>query len=555
MRLQTSLQLGAVFPVALPLALILLLRWRFGSLSGSNAFDGAFMAMVGLVGITMTAIITSYNRRIIDRIKMLNSWTESVLAGNLNHKADIPPGDDELTRLAQALERMLTDVKESYASLHHETASYKQRAEVHEQRATASQISTKHLTEALMRLKDSQARTLNEERLKALEQVVKGVAHDFSEALTPIMATTDLMLSRPELVDSREKLVEHVRAIRQSAEEGREVIRHLAGFFRHVPVTQDSVDINHAVCAASEQVESMWKSCVDKHGGRITLRTNLGIVPSVTGSEADIQDAIACLLINAYEAMPDGGSVSVTTRAEASAVVVEIGDTGKGMSDDVKQRAAEPFFSTKPPPHKGMGMTRAASTVRCHGGDIRVESEPGMGTRVSLAFPSREVPATAAQTMPPSGAPRHLNVIVVDDDRATREIIAFAASSSGHRVTVAANAEQCLEHMKQAPFDVAVVDLAMPGMRGDELATVVARTHPLTAVVMLTGFGDIMMEEKDIPDHVDILIPKPVSAKELLAVLEKAPRTHWENRQKNPKSSEADKEAPSQNEPSFKWQG
>lgn len=560
MRLQTSLQLSAVFPVVLPLTIILLLRWKFGFGSGSDALDITFMAVLALVGITMSAIIVSYNRRVLERMRLLNQWTDSVLAGNLDTKVAIPPGDDEISRLANALEKMLGDIKSSYSTLHQESLTYKQRAELNEQRASASQIGTKHLTEALARLKDSQTKTVNEERLKALEQVVRGVAHDVSEALTPIMATTDLLLTSPELADDKEKRTQHIQGIRQSAEQGREVIRHLAGFFHQIPVPQNNVDINHSLRDAIEQVESHWKTLPGNSARRVTLRTNMQIVPAVAGSEDDLREAFASIIANSFEAMPDGGTVTVVTRTAASNnVVIEINDTGKGMPEDVKLRAHEPFFSTKGASHKGMGLTRAAGTVRNHGGDIRIESEPGAGTRVTLSLPSRQVtPGTERVISGPAANPRQMKVIIVDDDKATREIIAFVASTNGHTVAVAASAAECLDQMKSAAFDVAIVDLAMPDMRGDELAAVIARTYPLTAIVMLTGFGDIMKEEKNIPENIDILVPKPVSAKELLSVLEKAPKAHWENRQKRLQSATtavAEERTQPGKEQSFKWQG
>jgi signal transduction histidine kinase/CheY-like chemotaxis protein len=532
MRLRTNLQLSAVLLVVVPLPLMLALRWAFGNVFGTDELDLALMAALMLVSVAAATVVVYHRFKVINRIRLLNAWTESVLAGNLDAKVTIPQGDDETARLARALETMVAHIKSSYADLHRTHLRYKQRAETNEQRAMASQMGAKHLSEALMRMKDSHVKTLNEERLKALEQVAKGVTHDFSEALTPIMATTDLLLARPELLGDQEKLLEHIRSIRKSAEQGRAVIRHLAGFFHQIPVSPGTVDVNRAVRIAIEQVESLWRTRQDSTVNRKSFQTKLGALPPIAGNEDDIREAVACLITNALEAMPDGGTATVVTRTAPSAVVIEVSDTGKGMEDNVKARATEPFFSTKGEPHNGMGLTLAASAARSHGGEIKLESEAGAGTKVTLTLPAKQTSAagTVRLIATPPTIPEKLTVIVADDDRSTREVIAFAINSSGHRAVAVPDAEQCLAKMRDTRYDIAVIDYAMPGMRGDELASIIARTYPETAVIMLTGYGDIMAEQNEAPDFVDILLPKPISANELLTVLKKVPQVHWENK-------------------------
>lgn len=523
MRMRTVLGLSAILPIILPLTIVLMFQWRFWGRWCTNPEDTSFMAILGLIGITMSAIIMSLNQRIIHRIDRLNAWTTSVLDGNINSKVAMQNPDDEVARLAQAVERILHDMKESYANLHKE-----------------SKAGAKLLTDAISQLKESQTKVVNEERLKALEQIVRGVAHDFSEALTPIMATTDLLIAQPALVDNKERLLDSIRGIRQSAGQGRESLEHLAGFFRvRPPVRQNNVDVNHTVRAAMEEADSQWRNRTDRPAVPITLGTILEVVPAVEGNEEDLREAIVNVLTNAFEAMPNGGKVTITTRADGPAVFIEIRDTGSGMEDDVRLRAQEPFFSTKKAPHKGMGLTRATSTVRSHGGNIRIESSPGTGTRITLSLPAHTVSAESERVVgSPSSKPRQVSVIIADDDQATRDIIAFVVTKNGHRVVVTADAEQCLAKMRTTPFDVAIVDMGMPGMQGDELAAAIARSQPDTAVVMLTGFGHIMREENTIPEYVDILIPKPVTTNELLSVLERAPRVHLDNRRKRQRAVE-----------------
>jgi signal transduction histidine kinase/FixJ family two-component response regulator len=565
MKLKTLLRLSAVFPLIPPLAVILLMRWRFGSLSAMNPPDIVVVALLCVTSIAMTGLVLSFNRRILERIERLNAWTESILAGKIDSKIPVPNSNDEVAHLARAFEKILGDIKESYATLHKEATAHKQLAELHEQRATASLIGTKHLSDALARLKNTQTKALTEERSKALEQIVRGVTHDISEALTPIMATAELLLARPELLDRKDALIEHIKGVRRSADQGREILRHLAGYFHQFPVSQNNVDMYYIVLSAIAQAKSEWLNQATQSSNRVTLRTNLDIVPSIAGNEADLRDGVVELLRNAFEAMPDGGAITVVTRATPSGAVVEIRDTGKGMQEEEKRRAQEPFFTTKGLPHRGMGLTRIASTVRSHGGDIRIESEPGAGTQITLTFPARHAAANTEDIIETSPqASKDMDVIVVDDDTASRDVVAMVVSMNGHRVATAADANECLTQMRTKPFDIAILDLEMPGMRGDELAANIARDYPLTAIVMLTGMGNIMMEEGNIPEHVDFLVSKPVTSKELISVLQKAPQAH--NNSRKPRQQDPVKPVPSlaqganssrmtAGNPGFKWEG
>jgi signal transduction histidine kinase/CheY-like chemotaxis protein len=564
-KLKTILGINALVPIVLPLTTILLLRWRYWEILGPDPLNVSFLAALGLFGTAMSGVIVMCNRRILDRVARLNAWTDSLQAGNLesglaNQQCD---DHDEVTRLAQAFERILGDIRNSYAALNREVIANKRRAEISEQRASASQIGIKHLTDAIARLKNLQAKTVNEERAKALEQVVKGVTHNFGEALTPIMATTDLLLARPDLADNREKLLSHIQSIRLSAERGKEVIRQLASFFRRIPVARSTVDINHILRAAIEQIDAMWQEPAGWVKNPITLRTDLRNVPSIVGNENDLRDAIVGLVTNAIEAMPNGGTVSIASRAEESTVIIEVSDTGAGMDEDVRQRAREPFFSTKGAQHRGMGLTQAEGTVRSHGGDFYVDSDPGRGTRVTLRFPTNHGHAGTAHTVgAPRQDPRPMDVVIVDDDKTTRDVITFVACANGHRAVAVANAEQCLALMRTTPFDLAIVDMIMPGMRGDELAATIARTHPPTAIIMLTGLGEIMMESGDVPEHVDVFLSKPLGAQDLLSAMDNARQAHWENMQKRQTASKTPEQATPWNRPGaaftvndLKWNG
>jgi signal transduction histidine kinase/CheY-like chemotaxis protein len=529
--------MGAAFPAALLVIILVLLQLRYGVFTKLDAVTIALVAVLVALAVAMSVFTVRYSRRILELVRVLDEWTQALQGGDIDRRIEVGPGDDEASRVANGLNQVLQVIKDGYVSARRESLTHRQRAERQTQLAAASMVGTKHLTDALQRMKESQGKAIQEERQKALEQVVRGVAHDFGDALTPIVGTADLLFRSPELLDNKEAMVRHIAAIRRGADEAQASLRYLAGFFRQLPVNVSEVDLNQVVRQAASAAETQWREESGNAGKQPPrLNLNMGTIPIVQGEEAGLSDAIADLLLNAMEASPPEAVVTVSTQSVQGKAVLEIADRGAGMSEDVRARCMEPFFTTKGPRRKGMGLARTMSTARAHNGELRIDSEPGKGTRVSLVIPSKDPGGPAATAHAPADtepAPQNLRIIVVDDEAPTREIIAHVATNSGHTVVKTANAEECLKQMRIAPFDVAVVDMAMPGMRGDELAGIIKRSFRQTAVVMVTGFGHIMREEGTIPPDVDVLMPKPVTVQELRDSLAAAVLRHRE-RSQNP---------------------
>jgi len=525
---------GAAFPAVLLVFAIVLLQLRYQLLSQLDVAGIVLIAVLVIIAAAMSVFTLRYSRRVLELMRVLDEWTQAVQSGDIDSRIEVEPSDDEASRVASGLNDILQTVKNKYVSARRESVSLRERADRQAQLAAASMVGTKHLTDALQRLKDSQGKTILEERQKALEQIVRGVAHDFSDALTPIVGTADLLLRSPELLDDRDALLQHIATIRRGADEAQTSLRYIAGFFRQLPVQLTDVDLHQVLRQAVSDADARWREESGKDGKaapRVELQ--LGTVPCIQAEESGLTDAISGLLLNAMEASPAGEPVTAATRTVHDKAVLEVGDAGPGMSADVRARCMEPFFTTKGARRKGMGLTRAMSIVRAHNGEIRVESEPGKGTRITLSIPTRQPIATQRRSSAGGEqAVRNLRIIVVDDEAPTREIIAHIATSSGHSVVKTSNAEECLKQMRIAPYDVAIVDMAMPGMRGDELAAIIKRSFHQTAVVMVTGFGHIMREEGSIPPDVDVLMPKPITVEELRNALAAAVRDHRQGSQK-----------------------
>ncbi|MCK5850594.1 MAG: response regulator [Kiritimatiellae bacterium] len=508
MKLKTSLQLSAIFPIAFAIALAISMAFK----KNVTAADTAFVGFMGVLGLTMAAIILTYTKDILSNIKILNKWIDTVLKGDLNPAINLKPSDDEVGQLSKALSRMLRELRSAYSSVQKESLEHKKIASEHKRSMEASQKGSKHLTDALDRMKDVQKEMIRKERLHVLEQVTRGVAHDFSDSLTPILGSTELMLANPDILKKEDEVTMHLETILESVKKARKVVHNLAGFFHGGEQDYMPIDLNTLVKQVVDLTKPSWKEEAGARGITISVNTNLEIVSAVGGDETDFRDILTTLIMNSIDAMPDGGTIAISTRATSPFVTLEVSDTGKGMPEEVYSHCLEPFYSTKGQMGTGMGLTILNGTVRRYHGSLSIKTVVDRGTRVEISLPEWKKPSgpvpTAKQKIKPSGK---LNLLVVDDEVWSRRTIERLLAAKGHIVESASSGAECMKHMDGKTFDVILVDRSMPVMTGDELASKIKNISSSTAVIMLTGFGDIMLEEGDLPKDVDIVLPKPAT--------------------------------------------
>jgi CheY-like chemotaxis protein len=219
--------------------------------------------------------------------------------------------------------------------------------------------------------------------------------------------------------------------------------------------------------------------------------------------------------------MPEGGTITVRARAESGYVRLEVSDTGTGMSEEVRQRCLEPFFSTKGKHGTGLGLSLVHATVERHRGSLTIESVPGQGSTFIVRLPARDEPAQA-QVEPESLEPlRPLHVLVVDDDVLVRTSVVAQLKSQGHTVEAATNGREGLERFASGRFELVITDRAMPEVGGDQLAATVEREQPEVPVIMLTGFGDLMSAKGEHPAGVDAIVGKPITLDALTQAIRK----------------------------------
>jgi CheY-like chemotaxis protein len=257
-------------------------------------------------------------------------------------------------------------------------------------------------------------------------------------------------------------------------------------------------------------------------------------LPRVLGAENEIRDALTNLVLNAVDAMPKGGTLTVrstsldstsapVTNGSPARVLVEVCDTGIGMTEAVRNRCLEPFFTTKGERGTGLGLAMVYGMTQRHSAELEIQSEPGVGTTMRLIFP---VTATSASEAGNTGARPvgQLRILLVDDDPLILQSLQDALEGDGHLIGVADGGQAGIDKFRVAqqcgaPFDMVITDLGMPYVDGRTVATTIKSRAPAVPVILLTGWGYRLQAENDIPKHVDYVLSKPPKMLELRAVL------------------------------------
>jgi len=365
---------------------------------------------------------------------------------------------------------------------------------------------------ALRDLRAMQRRLVHGETLRALGELAGGAAHHLNNLLTVVVGRIQLM--RRGLQD--ESLARPLEIVERAARDGAEVVRRLQQFagMRRV-VEPRTVDLSDLARDVLELTRGRWQDASRGHGREIVVESRLTPLPQIPGDPAGLREMLTNLVLNAIDALPDGGRLGVETRLVDGAAVIAVSDTGLGMPEEVRARAHEPFFTTKGVKATGLGLSVAFGVARRHGGDLAIESGVGRGTtvRVTLPLPPAPTPATPPRRHRPAHPPR---ILLVDDEEEVCQAVAELLASRGHAVATATSGADALRKLEQdAAFDLVVTDLAMPAMTGWELAEAVKARHPGLRVGVMSGWGEVPEAAAATRTIVDFVLSKPLTLEAL----------------------------------------
>jgi len=387
-------------------------------------------------------------------------------------------------------------------------------------------------------LRRAQQAVVQQERLRALGQMASGVAHDINNALSPISAYSELLLTTlPDLADApRQRL----QRIRQAAEDVAQIVARMREFYRRDldPDQLGKVNINKAIEEVIELTRPRWRDLAQRQGISIQIKFELASNPPMLVCNAsELREALTNVVFNAVDALPQGGIITLISRSLSRPALqeggsaqqelqIEVRDNGIGMDEKVRQHCLEPFFSTK---HKtggtGLGLAMVYGMVKRHDGAIEIESTPNRGTCVRLIFPIQERPTPPArpQALPPEPC-RSLRILCIDDEPDLRQLMHDVLEVYNHKVSVASGGREGLEmfrsHLRgREPYEMVITDLGMPEMDGHHVARAIKAVSPHTPVIMLTGWGTMMQAEGETAPEVDAVLSKPPRIQELNALL------------------------------------
>jgi PAS domain S-box-containing protein len=386
-------------------------------------------------------------------------------------------------------------------------------------------------------LRQTQQAVMQQERLKALGQMASGIAHDINNAISPVAIYTESLLETDDSLSPRAR--DYLSTIQRAIDDVGQTVARMREFYREheAQLTLTPVAVNRLVREVVQLTRARWSDMPQQRGVVVEATTELAPAdPIILGLESEIREALINLVFNAVDAMPDGGRLTLRTRVidgstgprvafAAPAVHIEVADTGVGMDVDTRRRCLEPFFTTKGERGTGLGLAMVYGTVQRHSADIDIDSAPGRGTTVKLTFPApTEVVGDSLSVPRELPRPARLRILLVDDDPLLLKSLQDVLETEGHHIT-AANGGQAgidaftADYRQGGSFNVVITDLGMPYVDGREVARVIKAAAADMRVILLTGWGRRMLDDGDLPAHVDRILTKPPRLSELRAAL------------------------------------
>ena len=394
------------------------------------------------------------------------------------------------------------------------------------------------LTEGVQKAYDELRRTqqvvVQQERLRALGQMASGVAHDVNNALSPIVAYSELLLTT--VPDLSENARHYLETINKSGDDIAHIVARMREFYRRrsdsEPLTK--VNLNLIIEEAIELTRPRWRDVSQREGISIHIEHEFeSDLPLLLSDPTELREALFNLIFNAVDALPQGGTINLVTRSvirpargenlpPERQIQVEVRDNGVGMDEKTRQHCLEPFFSTKATRGgTGLGLAMVYGMMQRHEGTIEIDSAPGRGTSVRLSFPIREKTSPAAESPALQvNQKRSLRILCIDDESQIQDLLKNCLTSLEHRVTTASSGKQGVEMFRAAirkkqPYETVITDLGMPDIDGHQVARTIKAESPGTPVIMMTGWGSVMKDDGEIVSGVDAVVGKPPRIVEL----------------------------------------
>lgn len=394
-----------------------------------------------------------------------------------------------------------------------------------EERTAQLSEANKRLRKEMVERERTEVALRQAQKMEAVGQLTGGIAHDFNNLLMAIIGNLELIARRVE----DERIQRYVRNAMHGAQRGAKLVGQLLAFSRKQRLTPEPVDVNELVGTVAEMLSRTLGASI-----RVDVVTQKDLWPALVDA-TQLELMLLNLAINARDAMPQGGLLTIETSVlhgvpedlrtdlkPGEYVCIAVKDTGTGMPPDVLARAFDPFFTTKEPGKgTGLGLSQVYGFARQSGGTAKIESELGRGTVVRILLP-RSVDVVVGSDDRQLGGPgmgEREHILVVDDDAGVLETTRSMLDDLGYQAISADNLDAALSTLSHQAIDLAIIDLAMPGVSGLEVGLELQRKQPGLPVVYCSGYPDLI-EETGKRINGSMLLSKPFSSRELSAKLE-----------------------------------
>jgi len=364
--------------------------------------------------------------------------------------------------------------------------------------------------------KEERERAARADKLRALGQLASGVAHDFNNSLAAILGRAQLLRRQV----NEPALVRNLDIIQTAAEDAAATVRRIQTFARKSPVKEfELLDVGSLLNDAIEITRTRWENEARLRGLEYQVRLEAEAGQSAYGSASELREVFVNLIVNAVDAMPKGGKLSITCRRQNNRLQLQFKDNGMGMPEEVKQKIFEPFFSTKGAHGTGLGLSVSYSIMERHEGSISVVSQPGNGTTFTIDLPAAMPETSFADVSPVDEEIPHLRILVVDDEEPVRETLAEMLVAVNHTVELAGSGQEAVEKLRVGSFDFVFTDLAMPEMDGWETARAIRKEWPNMQIILVTGYGPTTVPPMGEEKLVDAIIGKPFDFAQVTSTL------------------------------------
>lgn len=363
----------------------------------------------------------------------------------------------------------------------------------------------------------TQTRLMDAGSQQVLGQLTGGMTHALNGLFATLLGRTQLLLERTQDYEIRAELEE----IQSTAAIGARVIQRIQDYAFARAAAKQNVDVNALLRDAAQVTRFVWRDQAEARGIFVDVVNDFAEVPLVHADPTTLRQAFALILMNAIEAMPSGGSITLRTERKGGNVLASITDNGEGMSPAQRTRARAPFFTTKESPHLGLGLSIAAKIVDDHAGKIIIDSKPENGTSVTVSLPIAQdaAPPKGKPLMPPA---RAANILVIDNDPSVRTLLARILKMQGHSVVAAESGSEGIAAFKARSFDVVFTDLGMPEMSGWDVAREIKALNAKVLIALTTGWPIELTPAELKAKCVDRIVAKPFDLPALFSMAEEA---------------------------------